>query len=111
MRGADLHALRVIVRRSPRPAMHARAQYGGHVNIGKSSSGSDRSTPARLLKPSDVSSRVGFFDRFAGLTAQMASRAPFFACCLLLVLIWLVQGAIRILAEGSFSAFLDGQYQ
>jgi low affinity Fe/Cu permease len=63
------------------------------------------------LKPSDVSSRVGFFDRFAGLTAQMASRAPFFACCLLLVLVWLIQGAVRIIAEGSFSAFLDGQYQ
>ena len=70
-----------------------------------------RPTPARLLKPSEVSSRVGFFDRFAGLTAQMASRAPFFAFCLLLVIIWLIQGAIEIIAKGRFSAFLDDQYQ
>ena len=64
-----------------------------------------------ILMPSDVSSRVGFFDRFAGVTAQIASRAPFFAFCLLLVLVWLIQGAVKIVAEGSFSAFLDGQYQ
>jgi low affinity Fe/Cu permease len=64
-----------------------------------------------ILMPSDVSSRVGFFDRFAGLTAQIASRAPFFAFCLLLVLVWLIQGAITIVADRSFSAFLDGQYQ
>ncbi len=64
-----------------------------------------------LLMPSDVSSRVGFFDRFAGLTAQIASRAPFFAFCLLLVLVWLIQGAVKIAVQGSFSAFLDGQYQ
>ena len=66
---------------------------------------------AALLKPSDVSSRVGFFDRFAGHTAQIASRAPFFAFCLLLVVVWLLQGAITIVVEGSFSSFLKGQYQ
>jgi low affinity Fe/Cu permease len=81
------------------------------VNNGTPSPKPDRSTPDRLLKPSDVSSRVGFFDRFAGLTAQMASRAPFFAFCLLLVIVWLIQGLIEIIADGSFSAFLDGQYQ
>ena len=81
------------------------------MNIGNTSSKSGRPTPARLLKPSEVSSRVGFFDRFAGLTAQMASRAPFFAFCLLLVIIWLIQGAVEIISKGSFSAFLDGQYQ
>jgi low affinity Fe/Cu permease len=31
----------------------------------------------RGLKPSAVSPRIGFFDRFAGRMAQMASRAPF----------------------------------
>jgi low affinity Fe/Cu permease len=41
----------------------------------------------------------------------MASRAPFFAFCLLLVIIWLFQGAVEIIANGSISAFLDGQYQ
>ena len=67
--------------------------------------------PHAILKPSDVSSRVGFFDRFAGLTARMASRAPFFAFCLLLVIIWLVQGGVEIVTTHSFSAFLNGQYQ
>ena len=61
--------------------------------------------------PSDVSSRVGFFDRFAGLTAQMASRAPFFAFCLLLVILWLIQGAVEMISHRSFSQFLDAQYQ
>jgi low affinity Fe/Cu permease len=64
-----------------------------------------------ILMPSDVSSRVGFFDRFAGLTAQMASRAPFFAFCLLLVLVWLIQGGITMIADRSSAAFLNGQYQ
>ncbi len=41
----------------------------------------------------------------------MASRAPFFAFCLLLVLIWLIQGAVEIISSGKFSAFLNGQYQ
>ena len=81
------------------------------MNIAHPSSKSDHRTPASLLKPSEVSSRVGFFDRFAGLTAQMASRAPFFAFCLLLVIIWLIQGAVKIIATGKFSSFLDGQYQ
>ena len=38
--------------------------------------------------PSDVSSRVGFFDRFAGAASQLASRAPFFAFCVLLIMLW-----------------------
>ena len=41
-----------------------------------------------VLMPSDVSSRVGFFDRFAGHASLIASRAVFFAACVLLVLIW-----------------------
>ena len=41
----------------------------------------------------------------------MASRAPFFAFCLLLVIVWLIQGAVEIISHGKFSAFLNGQYQ
>jgi low affinity Fe/Cu permease len=26
-------------------------------------------------------------------------------------MVWLIQGAVRVLANGSFSAFLDGEYQ
>jgi low affinity Fe/Cu permease len=70
---------------------------------------SQKSEP--VLMPSDVSSRVGFFDRFAGLAARLASRAPFFAFCLLLVIVWLVQGVTLIVSKGSLNAFLDSQYQ
>ena len=38
--------------------------------------------------PSDVSSDVGMFDRFATAASRFASRAWFFAFCLLLVIVW-----------------------
>jgi low affinity Fe/Cu permease len=38
--------------------------------------------------PSQVSSRVGFFDRFAGVAALVASRAMFFAFCVALIVVW-----------------------
>jgi hypothetical protein len=58
------------------------------------------STPSRAAKvrpestseaktmPSSVTGRVGFFDRFAGSASSFASRAPFFAACVLLIIIW-----------------------
>ena len=61
--------------------------------------------------PQDVSSRVGFFDRTAGLIARVASRAPFFAFCVLLVLLWLVQGLVKMLAGGGLSSFASSTYQ
>jgi Low affinity iron permease len=61
--------------------------------------------------PSQVSSEIGFFDRFAGWAAGLASRAPFFAFCLLLVVIWLIQGVINVISTGSFSKFLGATYQ
>jgi low affinity Fe/Cu permease len=67
--------------------------------------------PTAILLPSEVSSRVGFFDRFAGLAARLASRAPFFAFCLLLVIVWLVQGVALIVSSGGLHAFLDSKYQ
>jgi low affinity Fe/Cu permease len=39
--------------------------------------------------PSQVVKDVGIFDRFAGHVSRVASRAPFFAFCVLLVAIWL----------------------
>lgn len=65
----------------------------------------------RVLMPTEVSSRVGFFDRFAGGAAHLSSRAPFFAFCLMLVILWLVQGLVTVLAKGNLSSFLNGQYQ
>jgi low affinity Fe/Cu permease len=38
--------------------------------------------------PSEVSQRIGFFDRFAGVAALVASRAYFFAFCVLLIVVW-----------------------
>ena len=64
-----------------------------------------------ILMPTDVSSRIGLFDRFAGFAAHVASRAPFFAFCLLLVVVWLIQGAVLVIARGSAQPFLDAQYQ
>src|SRR5437879_1024237 len=64
-----------------------------------------------VLMPTEVTSRVGFFDRFAGLASRVASRAPFFAFCLLLVLLWLIQGAISIAVSGHLSSFQNSQYQ
>jgi low affinity Fe/Cu permease len=61
--------------------------------------------------PSQVSSDVGLFDRFSGWAAGLVSRAPFFAFCLLLVLVWLIQGAIIVTVNRSFSRFLDATYQ
>lgn len=63
------------------------------------------------LMPSDVSSRLGFFDRMAGHAANIASRAPFFAFCVLLVSLWLIQGILTILATGDLHRFLDDKFQ
>jgi low affinity Fe/Cu permease len=38
--------------------------------------------------PSQVSGRIGLFDRFAERASRLVSQAPFFAACVLLVLIW-----------------------
>lgn len=41
-----------------------------------------------VVMPSEVSDRVGFFDRFAGWSAKLVGRAAFFGFCVLLVVIW-----------------------
>lgn len=41
-----------------------------------------------VLMPSEVSSRIGFFDRFAGAASLLASRAGFFAFCVVLIVLW-----------------------
>ena len=40
------------------------------------------------MVPSEVSSRIGFFDRFAGRAAHVASRAVFFTFCVVLIVVW-----------------------
>ena len=66
---------------------------------------------AVALLPSGVSPRVGPFDRFAGWAARLASRAPFFTFCLVLVAVWLLQGVVTILVTGRPSLFLDDKFQ
>lgn len=46
------------------------------------------STPKQAIMPSDVDSKVGWFDTFASGAAKFVSRAWFFAFCVLLVVIW-----------------------
>ncbi|HTL83898.1 MAG TPA: low affinity iron permease family protein [Acidimicrobiia bacterium] len=41
-----------------------------------------------VLMPSEVSTRVGVFDRFAGAAALVSSRAYFFTFCVLLIVLW-----------------------
>lgn len=48
-------------------------------------SGSE-AAPVRM--PSEVTDRVGIFDRFAEAAARVASRASFFASCVLLIVLW-----------------------
>jgi low affinity Fe/Cu permease len=48
----------------------------------------DKNDNAPVLMPSEVSERVGFFDRFAGVAAHVASRAVFFAFCVGLIAVW-----------------------
>jgi low affinity Fe/Cu permease len=67
--------------------------------------------PGIALMPSDVSSRVGTFDRFAGLSAKLASRAPFFIACIALVLAWLVEGIVKMTSGGGWNSFQDSAYQ
>jgi low affinity Fe/Cu permease len=38
--------------------------------------------------PSGVTNHLSVFDRFAGHASRVASRAPFFAFCVLLVVVW-----------------------
>jgi low affinity Fe/Cu permease len=63
------------------------------------------------VMPEDVSDRVGVFDRAAGAVARVASRAPFFAFCVVLVLLWILQGVVKVVAGGGISAFSSSTYQ
>jgi len=44
--------------------------------------------PEQPRMPSDIQGRLGFFDRFAQKASDFVSRAWFFGCCVLLVVLW-----------------------
>jgi low affinity Fe/Cu permease len=48
----------------------------------------------QVTLPSEVCGDAGLFDRFAGSAARIASRAPFFAFCVLLIVVWAPSVAI-----------------
>lgn len=64
-----------------------RQHQGGNASP-EATSHDRRGRERPVLMPSDVSLRVGFFDRFAGWSASIASRAYFFAFCVLLIALW-----------------------
>jgi hypothetical protein len=65
----------------------------------------------KVKMPTDVSEHVSLFDRFAGQTAKLVSRAPFFALAVGLVVAWLLEGAIMIAVQGDPKVFLKQTYQ
>ncbi|MDP9070785.1 MAG: low affinity iron permease family protein [Actinomycetota bacterium] len=61
--------------------------------------------------PSDIGGGIGFFDRFAGSASRFASRAPFFAFCVFLVVAWLAEGVVRAVGGDGLGVLLDDKYQ
>lgn len=61
--------------------------------------------------PSEETTDVGFFDRFASATSRLVSRAPFFALALGLVLAWLIEGIVIVLVSGDPKKFIAETYQ
>lgn len=48
----------------------------------------DKRHHASPPSPSSVSAHLSAFDRFAGGASKLVSRAPFFAFCVLLIVVW-----------------------
>jgi hypothetical protein len=59
-----------------------------HAAPGRPDQRTDTGENSDPKMPTDVSPHLGFFDRFATVVSHWASRAWFFAACLLLVIIW-----------------------
>jgi hypothetical protein len=63
------------------------AVLGGHTKTDREDDQMSNDN-GRATMPSDVEGEIGFFDRFAGGASEIASRAPFFAFCVLLIIVW-----------------------
>jgi len=66
----------------------AQTRNGNRSSNGKQSTKAKKKDDRPVLMPSEVSTRVGLFDRFAGVAAHVAGRAAFFAFCVVLILVW-----------------------
>ena len=97
-------SLRFPVARGRSSAGHEPAHDPGRTPAMTPSSGTARKCPKwaanrkAVLMPTEVTSRVGFFDRFAGLASRSragrrSSRSASCSCC------WLLQGAIAVAVE------------
>lgn len=60
--------------------------------------------------PSGISGRLGLFDRFASGVGRLVSRAPFFVAAVAITVAWLIEGVVKMAANGP-RAFLDQTYQ
>lgn len=60
--------------------------------------------------PSSVNDDLSLFDRFASRISRGVSKAPFFAAAMLIVVLWLIEGAVIMASQGP-SAFLNQSYQ
>jgi low affinity Fe/Cu permease len=60
--------------------------------------------------PSSVDDELSLFDRFASRVGQFVSRAPFFAAAVMIVVVWLIEGAVLMAMNGP-EAFLAQTYQ
>lgn len=66
---------------------------------------------SQITRPSEVTSEIGLFDRFAEWASLAASRAPFFFACIMLVVLWLTEGLISSLNGKGFAYFVSDKYQ
>lgn len=63
------------------------------------------------IPPSQITSEVGLFDRFAERCAGLVSRAPFFAICVLMVILWIGQGLTIVIMSSDWTKLLDSSFQ
>jgi uncharacterized membrane protein len=64
-------------------------QWPEWIGVRTTRGGKDRCMATDKAMPSEVSEQRTLFDRFADRASTVVSRAPFFAFCVLLVIVWL----------------------
>lgn len=67
-------------------------------------------SPLRCARRGADNLGVTRFDRFCNAVSDRVSHASFFSFCVLLVAVWLIEGAVKVTFSG-WSAFFDDTYQ
>jgi low affinity Fe/Cu permease len=65
----------------------------------------------KIVKPSQVSDHVSWFDRLAEKTAEVVGRAPFFVFCIAIIIAWLIEGVFFTIKTGHLDYFLNDKFQ